>query len=89
MTKSEKREQAIRNNPKNVRFDDLDVFLRSYDFIGEPASSHVTYRHARYADLRITVVKPHGGANQVNVVYVREAIALVDLVKMQRAEEGK
>ncbi len=89
MTKSEKREQAIRNNPKNVRFEELDVFLRSYDFVGEPASSHVTYRHAGYADLRITVVKPHGGANQVKVVYVREAIALVDSVKTQRAKEGK
>jgi len=43
MTKSERREQAIRSNPKNVRFEDLDVFLRSYDFVGEPASSHVTW----------------------------------------------
>lgn len=87
MTKSEKRERTIRNNPKNVRFEDLDVLLRSYDFVGEPASSHVTYRHAHYADLRITVVKPHGGVNQVKVAYVREAIALVDLVKSWRLGE--
>ncbi|MHB8646123.1 MAG: hypothetical protein ACYDAR_10090 [Thermomicrobiales bacterium] len=87
MTRSEKREQAIRNNPKNVRFEDLDLFLRSYDFVGEPASSHFTYRHPRYTDLRITVVKPHGGVNQVKVVYVREAIVLVDQIRSRRLAE--
>lgn len=85
MTKSEKREEAIRRTLKNVRFDDLDLLLRSYDFDPVQRSSHVTYQHQRYVDQRVTVVKPHGGATDVKPVYVRNALTAIDIVTARLA----
>ena len=47
MTKSEKREQAIRENPTQTRFPDLDTLLRSYGFLrSQPrgGSSHYIWK---------------------------------------------
>ncbi len=87
MTRSEKREQAIRRSIWNVRFDDLDLLLRSYDFLPAQKESHVTYEHATYDDQRVTVVKPHGGTTQVKAVYVRDALLVIDSVRVRIAEE--
>lgn len=87
MTKSEKRERAIRQSIRNVRFDDLDLLLRSYDFVPAQRGSHVTYQHLIYADQRVTVVKPHGSLSQVKPTYVRDALAVIDIVKARLAEE--
>ncbi|MHB8644524.1 MAG: type II toxin-antitoxin system HicA family toxin [Thermomicrobiales bacterium] len=87
MTKSEKREQAIRQSTRNVRFDDLDLLLRSYDFLPTQKGSHVTYEHATYDDQRVTVVRPHGGATQIKPVYVRGALLVIDIVRARIAEE--
>ena len=87
MTKSEKREQLIRQNLRNVRFDDLDLLLRSYDFLPAQKGSHVTYEHATYDDQRVTVVKPHGGATHVKPVYVLGALLVIDIVQARIAEE--
>lgn len=89
MTKSEKREQAIRQSIRNVRFDDLDLLLRSYDFLPAQRGSHVTYEHAKYDDQRVTVVKPHGGTTQVKPVYVRGALLVIDIVRARIAEETR
>lgn len=47
MTKSEKREQSIRENPNNVRFNDLDLILRDYDFVvrNRGTSHHIYPTH--------------------------------------------
>ncbi len=66
MTKSEKREQALRQNAENVRFPDLDLVMRLYDFLDEQTGNHVTCQHRTSLDIRCTVVKPHGGATQMN-----------------------
>jgi hypothetical protein len=89
MTKSEKRERSIRRNIRNVRFDDLDLLLRSYDFLPSQSGSHVTYEHAVYDDQRVTVVKPHGGTTQVKPVYVRGALLVIDIVRARVAEDAK
>jgi predicted RNA binding protein YcfA (HicA-like mRNA interferase family) len=46
MSRREKRLEAIRNNPKDVRFDDLCACAASYGFIHDrTAGSHHIYRH--------------------------------------------
>lgn len=87
MTKSEKRERSIRQSMRNVRFDDLDLLLRSYDFLPAQKGSHVTYEHAMYDDQRVTIVKPHGGTAHVKPVYVRGALLVIDIVQARIEEE--
>jgi len=48
MTKRDKQEAAIRNNPRQVRFDDLDTLMRRYNFGGDRNKPHVVYtQHSR------------------------------------------
>lgn len=78
MTKRDKREQRIRQNVKQVRFDDLDAVLCDHDFDGDDARHHVVYHHREYSDLTVNVPKPHGGANTMKATYVRDAIKAID-----------
>jgi hypothetical protein len=89
MTKSEKREHSIRQNIRNVRFADLDLLLRSYDFLPSQSGSHVTYEHRVYGDQRVTVVKPHGGTAHVKPVYVRGALLVIDIARARVAEDAE
>lgn len=85
MTKSEKREAAIRQKPKQVRFDDLNTLLRSYDFNrrqSRKGSSHYIYWHPLLRE-DVTVPQPHGP--HVDPVYVKKAPVAIDAVK---ASEG-
>lgn len=82
MTKREKREAAIRSNPKQVRFADLNLLLLSYDFEVRQArsgTSHYVYTHEDYLG-ELTVPLPHGGNTHVLVVYVKRALAAIDAV---------
>lgn len=46
MTKRDKREERIRNNPKVVTFEELDWLLRQYGFVEvRRTGSHAAYRH--------------------------------------------
>lgn len=87
MTKRQKREQAIRRNPKQVRFDDLNILMTDEEFNATKASSHVTYRHPRYRDVIVTVVEPHGGATHVNSLYVNGALAAIDEIRRRHSAE--
>ncbi len=81
MTKSEKREAAIRVNPKQVRFDDLNTLLRSYAFAPRQSgggSSHYTYTHPSFGVV-VTIPRPHRA--HVSSEYVKEALAAIDRVK--------
>ena len=74
MSKKDKQLQAIRNNPKNVRFDTIRSVLLSYSFTETypgGGSSHYTYNRGIY---RITVPKD----NPVNQTYIRQAIKIID-----------
>lgn len=82
MTKREKREAAIRSNPKQVRFADLDILLDSYDFEVRQArsgTSHYVYSHEDYPG-ELTIPLPHGGNTHVLVIYVKRALAAIDIV---------
>jgi len=71
MTKREKRLARIRNNPKNVRFEELDRLLRDYGFERrQPSggSSHYFYICAHY---RLTVPRKRPFIKQI---YVKQVI---------------
>jgi hypothetical protein len=77
VTKSDKREQAIRHNPGNVRFDDLDRVLLDYAFTRRNSGTlHFVYTHPLVIDhvnvpRHEAIVKP---------IYVKKAIAAIDKV---------
>lgn len=83
MTRRDKREAAIRRNPKRVRFDDLDKVLTDNDFTrSQPSggSSHYTYSHDDLPDI-LTIPMPHGRRNEVKRPYVKDAIRAIDTVQ--------
>ena len=52
--------EKMRRSPRNIRFDELDRFLRNEGFMALPQpASHGTYR--REDGVLVTVVRPHGG----------------------------
>jgi hypothetical protein len=82
LSKKNKQLQAIRNNPKNVRFETLQGILLSCGFIETVpcgGSSHYTYHKGIY---RITVPKN----NPVNGIYVKQAIKIIDKILKQEKE---
>ncbi len=75
VTKKEKLLLKIKNNPKAVRFNDLDSILRDVGFeMRRPSggSSHYTYT---YEDKTLTVPfkRPF-----VKVIYVKKAISILE-----------
>ena len=74
MSKKDKQLQAIRNNPRNVRFEAIQKILLSYDFTETSpggGSSHYTYHRGIY---RVTLPKD----NPVNQTYIRQVIKIID-----------
>lgn len=75
VTKRQKRKERIRNNPTNVRFEDLDRLLLDYEFTrGQPGGGSSHYIYARQG-LRITIPmhRPH-----LKEIYVRNVLKLLD-----------
>ena len=73
MTRREKELERIRNNPTNVRFEDLDRLLRSYGFERRPPrGSHYFYKKKGCRPISIPRHKP------VKTVYVKRALALIE-----------
>ena len=80
MSKRDKQLQAMRNNPKNVRFETIQSVLLNHGFSETTpggGSSHYTFSKDVY---RITVVKNR----PVNSIYIKQAIRIIDSL-----EEGK
>ena len=80
MGKQEKVLQAIRNNPKDVRFATIQNVLLSYGFAETSprgGSSHYTYHRGIY---RITVPKD----NPVNQTYIKQAIRIIDRLEAEK-----
>lgn len=79
MADLEKLYAKIANNPKNVRFEELDKLLRRHGFqCRQPGggSSHYTYYHPQLPDI-LTI--PY--ARQIKAVYVKKAIAAIERLK--------
>lgn len=64
--------EQIRNNPSDVRFEELDKLLRWYGFECRAGKgSHYVYKKGRY---RITVPRHR----PVGSVYVKQVLALIE-----------
>jgi hypothetical protein len=85
VTRNEKREQAIRRNPNNVRFDDMDLVLIGYGFNRRnTGTSHFVYIHPLIRD-HVNVVR-HGAT--IKPIYVKKAVAAIDAVIAAERSNG-
>lgn len=77
MSSREKRRQRIEQNPKQVRFEDLDLLLRDYDFqVRRPrrGGSHYFYFRGCHV-LSIAKQRP-----QLKEYVVRRALAILQVI---------
>ncbi len=75
MTKREKRLQKLRQNPKNVSFDELRQILEAEGFeLDHVTGSHHVFR-AEANEVVLTVVIPF--ARPIKPVYVKQAIKAI------------
>lgn len=90
MSKAKKLLVRIRNNPRAVRFDDLDTLMRRNGFeVHQGKGSHLAYVNG---GIIAGVVRPHGGRTFVGVVYVLnclDAIGEVDERDQDEEDEGE
>lgn len=78
MTKRQKRLERIRQNPKAVRFEDLDQLLIDFGFIRRQprgGSSHYIYVR-KEVRLTIPMNRPH-----LREVYVKNVLKLLDEIE--------
>ncbi|CUS03630.2 YcfA-like protein [Candidatus Promineifilum breve] len=78
VTKRQKRLEKVRNNPKNVRFEELDQLLLEFGFKRRQprsGSSHFIYIRGQ---LRLTIPmnRPH-----LREVYVKSVVKLLDEIE--------
>jgi len=73
MTKRQKLLQRLRQNPKNVRFEEMDGLLLSLGFEKRQKGSHVTYIYQQQIRVTIPMRKPF-----ILPVYVKEVLKLLD-----------
>jgi predicted RNA binding protein YcfA (HicA-like mRNA interferase family) len=80
LSRDDKIVSKMKQSPRNVRFEELDGFLRRRGFeAAQPrgGGSHYTYRRAD--GLKITVARPHGGKKTVNVNTVEQVLEELEL----------
>ncbi len=88
MSKRKKRLQRIRQNPKNVSFEDLRKALEDYGFEmrGGKGTSHHFFR-AKFRDevfvITIPFKKPH-----VDEVYVKDVLKMIEQIEDMMNEEN-
>jgi predicted RNA binding protein YcfA (HicA-like mRNA interferase family) len=86
MTKREKRLQKLRQNPKNVSFDDLRKVLDDYGFeLVRSSGSHHSFNITIASEPRLLVI-PY--SRPVKAVYVQVALSLIELLE-QELEDGE
>jgi predicted RNA binding protein YcfA (HicA-like mRNA interferase family) len=84
MTKREKRLQKLRQNPKDVSFDELRQVLESEGFyLDHTSGSHHVFR-AVVANEVFKVVVPF--ARPVKPIYVKQVVDAID--KLRQVKEG-
>jgi predicted RNA binding protein YcfA (HicA-like mRNA interferase family) len=74
MTSSHKALQKIRQNPKNVRFEEIDALLRSFGFEKRQKGSHAVFTRA---DLQLAITIPYRKPF-ILPVYVKQILKLLD-----------
>ncbi len=81
MNKSEKLLKKIRQNPKNVRFKDIDKLLLSLGFEKRQRGSHATYVLKNQGRITVPFRKPF-----ILPVYVKEVLKLLDEMDLSTDE---
>jgi predicted RNA binding protein YcfA (HicA-like mRNA interferase family) len=77
MSKRDKLRRKLRNNPKGVRFTDLETLLHQFGFtLARIKGSHHFFRYQHGGIYVIMVVPVHG--NMVKPHYVKDSIELLD-----------
>ncbi len=77
MSKFKKALDRLRNNPKNVRFEEIDSLLLGLGFEKRQKGSHVTYtRHDLKDIITIPIHKPF-----ILPVYVKTLIQIIDQIE--------
>lgn len=71
MSKIDKLLQRMMNNPKNVRFEDIESLLSGLGFKIRSRGSHYTFRKDKNI---IMVVKPHGSKKFTAMVDVKKIL---------------
>lgn len=78
MSKREKRLQKLRNNPKDVSFDDLRLVLEDYGFeLQNIVGSHHTFRIMINENPHLLVIPFR---RPIKPIYVKKALQLIDKV---------
>jgi predicted RNA binding protein YcfA (HicA-like mRNA interferase family) len=82
MARKEKLLNRIRNNPKQVRFEDIDKIMRQYGFEERHDASHYVYSHPQVVGV-VTIVRPHGkgGTQFVAPIYIKRALEAMDEIE--------
>lgn len=87
MTKRDKRIAQMRANPKKVRFEILEVVLRSYGFVSrQRGTSHIIFAHPEL-DHILPVAKPHGARQYVDPAAIEQCLEALDLLKSTEQQE--
>ncbi len=81
MNKTEKLLKKIRQNPKNVRFKDIDKLLLSLGFEKRQRGSHATYVLKNQGRITIPFRKPF-----ILPIYVKEVLKLLDEMELPSDE---
>jgi predicted RNA binding protein YcfA (HicA-like mRNA interferase family) len=81
MSKREKLLQRFRNNPKTVRFEEIDVFLQQFGFDKRQSGSHATYTFKHYL-ITVPVRKPY-----ILPVYVKSILEILDALEASLTDE--
>ena len=87
MSKRDKLRQKLRNNPKGVKFSELETLLQRFEFsLIRIAGSHHIFRHPENAKLVIPV---HG--NAVKPEYVQSVIEMLDVLypEVEESEDSE
>lgn len=83
MSGDEKIVRKMRQNKRNIKFGELDGFLKQRGFeVKQPrrGGSHYTYKKGEGAEkVRFTIVKPHGNKKTVHPAAVEEVLEKLDL----------
>lgn len=82
MSQIQKLLQAIKRNPKDVPWEDIDRLLRYYGFeCRHQGGSHYTYYHSELEEI-LTIPR----RRPVKAVYVKQALRLIEKLKEGKAD---
>ncbi|MEK9149965.1 MAG: type II toxin-antitoxin system HicA family toxin [Candidatus Desantisbacteria bacterium] len=84
MNKTEKLYRKIKNNPKNVKFEEIEQFLLNMGFEerqSREGSSHYIFYHKRLEG-NIVIPKPHKG-KEVKSVYIKKALISIEMLEKE------